>query len=409
MLFDTSVELVARGHKVSIVVGHDDRRTVNPEQWPAEVNRYYVPELMIPLADRYGYDKLRRTRSYRETLRYLQDIIDIEEPEIIHVHNFPRVEILNELRIQVPIVKTVHSYENLCGNHLKQLPGGSICPHPAGDACQTHCGLPSTFKATRVRAENRLMKRRFRKLIAVSSYVRDVMVTNGFSSEQIRVLNNFTRQAPERPKASKENLVLHVGRLTPEKGLWQLIESIALTRANPKLLVVGLDPAAGRNNFQEGIQQIALRLGVNIEFQNWCTGEELRRAYRKARVVAFSSVWPEPFGLVGIEAMMNARPVVAFECGGVRDWLQHGSTGFVVPGFDLRQYAYCLDQLLGNSELCHTMGIEAQKCAIEAFSAKAHIDQLLKIYMEVADEDSAHRPVWRTEICDAQRGSGVSV
>jgi len=75
------------------------------------------------------------------------------------------------------------------------------------------------------------------------------MVTNGFSSEQIRVLNNFTRQAPERPKASKENLVLHVGRLTPEKGLWQLIESIALTRANPKTAGRRTGPRGGPEQF----------------------------------------------------------------------------------------------------------------------------------------------------------------
>src|SRR5215831_1293480 len=85
LLFDTSTELVARGHKVSIVVANDDRRSANPESWPAKINRYYVPELMIPLTDRYNYNRLRSTPQYRNTLRYFQDIIDIEDPQIIHV------------------------------------------------------------------------------------------------------------------------------------------------------------------------------------------------------------------------------------------------------------------------------------------------------------------------------------
>jgi len=83
LLFDTSSELTARDHEVSIVIANDDRRSPNPEFWPSKINRYYVPELMIPLADRYNYNRLRQTPQYRDTLRYLQDIIDIEEPEII--------------------------------------------------------------------------------------------------------------------------------------------------------------------------------------------------------------------------------------------------------------------------------------------------------------------------------------
>jgi glycosyltransferase involved in cell wall biosynthesis len=409
LLFDTSVELVSRGHRVSIVVAHDDRRAPNAEFWPADINRYYVSELMIPVTDRYSYDKSRRTAAYRQTLRYLQDIIDIEEPDIIHVHNFPRIEILNELRIGIPLVRTIHSYENLCGNHLKLLPGGSLCAHRLGAACETNCSIPKTFKATRVRAENRIMETRFRRLLAVSSFVRDELIRNGFASGRVRVLNNFTRVRPGPPGISEENLVLHVGRPTAEKGLLQLIESISLTQSKPKLLVVGKDVGAQAAQFQRDVLKTASQLGVTIEFQEWSAGAELRRAFRRATVVAFSSVWPEPFGLVGIEAMMHGKPVVAFDGGGLRDWLQHGRTGFAVPRMDLKQFAQCLDRLLQNDALRRTMGSAAQQCASERFTADAHINKLLDIYTEVVDEDTTHRPVGRTEVCDPQCGISVSL
>ena len=61
LLFDTSSELNARDHKISIVVANDDRRSPNTEFWPSKINRYYVPELMIPLVDRYNYNRLRQT------------------------------------------------------------------------------------------------------------------------------------------------------------------------------------------------------------------------------------------------------------------------------------------------------------------------------------------------------------
>lgn len=421
LLFDTSSELASRGHKVSIVVANDDRRAPNPEFWPARINRYYVPELMIPLVDRYSYDRLRQMAHYRDTLRYLQDIMDIEDPEIIHVHNFPRIEVLNEVRVKAPIVRTIHSYENLCGNQLKRLPHGSICAHKLGPACEANCGVPKTFRATRVRRENRMMKKEFKRLIAISSYIRDVLITNGFPAEKIRVLNNFTRLTPvgtlyERPgrsqtapTVSEEDTVLYVGRITPEKGLIELIESMGLMTAKAKLLVAGKDRVLGRSGFAQQVAQKAARCGVEIEFQDWCAGDDLRRAYQRAKVVAFSSVWPEPFGLVGIEAMMQARPVVAFDSGGVRDWLQHGKTGFLVAHLDLRQYAYCLDQLVKDDALRGAMGAEAQSHALERFTAEAYINGLLDIYKEVVGEDSANRPVGCAEIRDAQCGTGLSV
>ena len=47
LLFDTCTELLERSHTVSMVVAHDDRRAPNPERWPSEINRYYVPELIV--------------------------------------------------------------------------------------------------------------------------------------------------------------------------------------------------------------------------------------------------------------------------------------------------------------------------------------------------------------------------
>ncbi len=411
LLFDTSAELITRGHKVSIVVANDDRRSPNPEFWPARVNRYYVPELMVPLTDRYNYNRLRETPQYRDTLRYMQDIIDIEEPEVIHVHNFPRIEVLNELRIHAPIVRTIHSYENLCGNQLKRLPDGSICSQKLGPVCQTTCSVPKTFKAVRVRAENQLMKKRFGKLIAISSYIKDLLVANGFPAEKIRVLNNFTRLTPAGALRGRptENTILYAGRLTPEKGLLELLESMSLMQTRAKLLVVGKDGVLGQSNFQQKVLQTAAGRGIALQFQDWCAGDDLRRAYQSAKVVAFSSVWPEPFGLVGIEAMMQGKPVVAFDCGGVRDWLQHGRTGFLVPHLDLRQYAYCLDQLVKDDVLRQVMGAEAQECALGRFSAAAHIHGLLDIYTEVVNEDSVNRPVRCAEVRDAQCGASLSI
>jgi glycosyltransferase involved in cell wall biosynthesis len=409
LLFDTSVELLSHNHEVSIVFARDDRRSKYPEFWPSRVNRYYIPELVLPFTDRHSWQAMRQTEQYRDAKRYLQDILHIESPDLVHVHNFPCLEVLGDVDVDVPIIRTIHSYENLCENHRKQLPDGAICPHPLGNACRVHCGLEKSFNATRVRAENRFMKTRVSRLIAVSSYIREVLLTNGFPRTKIRVLPNFTRLNFKPVDALDENIVLYVGRLTPEKGLIELIDSLKLTTVPTKLLVVGRDGALGHSDFHKQVVQRASEAGIEIEIQGWLVGDDLRRAYARARVVAFSSTWPEPFGLVGIEAMTAGKPVVGFDCGGVRQWLDHERTGFIVPHGDLAGFAKRIDQLMGDDLLRGLMGAAARATAKARFSPDAHIQSLLGIYTEVLNESSADRSRGRTEICDAQCGIGVSV
>src|SRR5439155_18887148 len=155
-------------------------------------------------------------------------------------------------------------------------------------ACKANCSIPKTFKATRVRAENRMMKKRFKRHIAISSYIKDVLVTNGFPAEQITVLNNFTRLLPKPLNVIESNVVLYAGRITPEKGLLELIHSISLTKTHPKLVVVGKDGVLGQSGFQQKVVETAALRGVDIQFLDWCAGDDLRAAYQRAKVVAFS-------------------------------------------------------------------------------------------------------------------------
>jgi glycosyltransferase involved in cell wall biosynthesis len=409
LVFDTSVELLERGHDVSIVFARDDRRSKNPEFWPSRVNRYYIPELVLPFTDRRDWQSFRHSEQYIGAKRYLQDILDIESPDLVHVHNFPCLEVLADVDVDVPIVRTIHSYEDLCENHRKQLPDGSVCAHALGTACRVHCGFEKSFKATRVRAENRFMKTRVSRLIAVSSYIREVLLANGFPKSKIRVLSNFTRLNFKPVDVLDENIVLYVGRLTPEKGLLELIDSLKLTNVPVKLLVVGRDGALGHSDFHKQVVRRASEAGIEIEIQGWLAGDDLRRAYARARVVAFSSIWPEPFGLVGIEAMTAGKPVIAFDGGGVRQWLDYERTGFIVPHGDIAGFAKCVDQLMSDELLRGLMGATARATAKARFSPDAHIRSLLGIYTEVLNESSADRSRGRTEICDAQCGIGVSV
>jgi len=98
----------------------------------------------------------------------------------------------------------------------------------------------------------------------------------------------------------------------------------------------------------------------------------------------FPSIAPEPFGLVGLEAMGEARPVVAFDVGGVPDWLDDGKTGFLIEKDDIKSLAEKTAVLLGNHELCRSMGQEGRRQLLEKFPSSKHLDRLESTYGELA-------------------------
>src|SRR4029077_4396641 len=100
----------------------------------------------------------------------------------------------------------------------------------------------------------------------------------------------------------------------------------------------------------------------------------------EASVVALPSVWPEPFGLVGIEGFAAGRPAVATATGGLGDWLADGISGLLVPPGDHRALARALDELLSDTERQDRMGAAGRSYTLANFSPERHMQELLRGY-----------------------------
>ena len=135
--------------------------------------------------------------------------------------------------------------------------------------------------------------------------------------------------------------MVYAGRIVREKGVDVLIR--AAREVDAEFVICG----DGR---LEAMRELARRCGVErrVQFKGWLGPEELSREVADALVMAVPSLWPEPFGMVGIEALAAGRPVVASATGGIEDWLEHGVSGLCVEPGDVRGLACALNELLAD-------------------------------------------------------------
>lgn len=127
-------------------------------------------------------------------------------------------------------------------------------------------------------------------------------------------------------EAASGDYFLFLGRISPEKRVDRAIE-ISL-RTNTPLYIAAKVDDADANYFKTSIRpMIGHRL---VHFLGEVGDKEKSRLLRHARALLFPIDWPEPFGLVMIEALACGTPVIAYAHGSVPEVLQHGITGYVV-------------------------------------------------------------------------------
>jgi glycosyltransferase involved in cell wall biosynthesis len=146
----------------------------------------------------------------------------------------------------------------------------------------------------------------------------------------------------------------------------------------------------------EEMRELAGRSGVRdrIDFKGWLGGAELAGELADASIVVVPSIWPEPFGLVGIEAFAAGRPVVASATGGITDWLEDGVNGLSVRPGDSAALADALNGLLADPARQQAMGAAGSTTARERFSAERHVAALLDAYRSARETwESRGKPV----------------
>ncbi|HUQ77578.1 MAG TPA: glycosyltransferase family 4 protein [Patescibacteria group bacterium] len=154
------------------------------------------------------------------------------------------------------------------------------------------------------------------------------------------VHNGLTLEGSPFERRRSDDLVF-VGRVTPEKGIVEAIE-IAERSGRPLKIAAKVGPTPKEQDFNEQVFEPALKAaGPRVEFLGELSGPDRDKLFAESYAVLMPGSWPEPFGLVAIEALACGTPVVARRVGGLEEIIREGIDGLF--GDDVTEMAFLVD------------------------------------------------------------------
>jgi glycosyltransferase involved in cell wall biosynthesis len=377
----TATELAQRGHAVGLAHGIGTGR--GEADWKA------VFAERFPLEDGEADDAGGRS---------MQAALAQFRPDVVFVHKTSDPGVLRALtECPGPVVRMVHDHDLYCMRGYKYNPlSRRICRRGASLYCVFPCGacigrgsgggLSLRWHSYRAKRRELALNRKFRRLIVATDYMRSELLRNGFAADQIEVHAPVPRAAAAADVASfdSRNRIVYAGQIIRGKGVDVLLETLARVTVPFECIIIGDGSHRAR------CERLRDQLGLqdNVRFTGFLPQAKIAEYYRDASLSVMSSLWPEPFGATGLEAMRCGLPVVAFDAGGIREWLLDGTNGFLVPWMDRDTYAERVETLLRNKPMARRLGENGRRLAGERFNFARYIDGLEHLFARTASQAS---------------------
>jgi glycosyltransferase involved in cell wall biosynthesis len=362
--------LRARGHAVALL--HANTRT------EAGATRLDAAELTAGVADEGLAAALDRIRAWR--------------PDVCFSHNMRFLEIEERLLGEWPVVKMMHGYFGTCvsGHKAHAFPSIVPCGRAFGPACLAlylprHCGQyrpARMLRQYRRESQQHALLARYAAILTASRHMAGEFIRHRVDPARVIAAPLFaTEPSPAAPREPpRVPMVMFAGRMTAIKGGAIAVRAVAAAArriAEPvKLIMAGDGPERLR------LEALALERGVDARFPGWVSGERRTSLFRASSLVVVPSLWPEPFGLVGLEAAVHGVPAVAFDAGGIGEWLRDGVNGALVrERGDAGALGAAIARLLGDTRQLARCGAGAVAVARE-LSIDAHVSTVERVLAE---------------------------
>ncbi len=320
------------------------------------------------------------------------------KPDAVYIHKWEDLPTLRHLLTTgLPIIRMVHDHDTYClRSYRYNVFTRDICHRPATAYCIVPClapikrnhggGFPFRWASYFDKLEEIRLNRQFDRHLVVTRYMRDELLLNGFDGERIEIFPPVPRPGRQiRSSFSERNLILFAGQIIRGKGVDVLLRALAKVKTPFEAVILG------DGNQRRTCEKLARRLGLEgrVHFKGFIPQEELIGYYQDTSVVVVPSVWPEPIATIGLEVMRYALPVVAFDAGGICDWLRDGHNGYLVPWMDTDVFAARLDAILGNKAMAREMGERGLEIVSREYDFENYISRLQDLFVRMVESKKA--------------------
>ncbi len=316
---------------------------------------------------------------FNRTISGAVDAIKSDVYEAHTVSGYGFLKALKKRSMRKPFIQTIHGV--LADEYVRSFQGGS----PTFRAKLANLIMWRLSRLEEESAKNATL------IVTVSKYSSkkivefyDVdktkirIVPNGVDSQRFRPVKDC-EEIKQRIGISNKQCVLFVGRLIPRKGLPFLVEAAKLIvkeRGETTFVVVGNGPL--KNHLISYLEKI--NLSGNFVFLGDVSDEVLPALYNCADVFALPSI-QEGQGIALLEAQATAKPVVAFNVGGVREAMLDKETGLLVKP-NSQELADALLKLLSDRFLREKMGNKGREFVSNSFSWDICAQKMFQVYLE---------------------------
>ena len=374
-MYQQGAHLRELGHETALVTAVQDPDQVGE----TEILGMRVFRLLSDYNVRFrawvALDNSRVRAPFAEVLREFRP--DIVHSHLIHTHlGFGSLAAAR--KAGAGVVFTAHDVMTFCYQKLTCFHGG---PEAGGELrdysaawqkcipCQRFRFRPG--RNARIRAA---LAENVDRFTVVSDELGRAISANGIRVD--RTIHNAIERRDALPSADavdafrarfgleRARILTIAGRLHEQKGVLQLFKMLALL--GPEFPDLRLIVMGHRKVFDREFAHLARKLGVHdrVVPTDWLDGDELACAYAATDVFVTPSICFDTFGLVNLEAMEHAKPVVATVFGGSQEVVLDGETGLIRNPFDVAAYADAIRGLLNDPERARAYG-EAGRARLE--------------------------------------------
>lgn len=325
----------------------------------------------------------------KQNKKKMEEALDEFKPDIVHLNNFQRqlsASIIDSIKERnIPIIFTAHDLQAICPAITMLDNDKYICELCMGgkyiNCIKKKCNKKSTLKSIIGSLEglyyrlNKIYKEKIDYIITPSEFYKHKLIEDGIPANKIEAIHNFVKLEEYDLNTQDNGYALYFGRLSKEKGIFNLIEAFSKLEKG-KLLI------AGEGTEKAKIEQwiIEHKLQERIQLLGFLNVQELKEYIRKSKFVVAPSIWYENCPYSILETLAMGKPVIGANIGGIPELVKDNENGLIYEYDNVDKLTDKMKQLFSDEKLVKKLSQNAKETSIKFFEKENYYKKICMIY-----------------------------